>query len=199
MPLRDNTFQSEKLEIDYFVSDNPSSKRNVFIIHNGSTGSADPGKFEILRKAEQEDITLILAIYRYAGNGSISLQQLAESASQICSRESVKTPIMVGSGLAGAASVYCAAGSSPWISGAIVISPESVEEIYSVLYRVSVPVLYAYSRSDGIEEERTMFRYHDLTAGSRLIKLGRIASDIYIRRPSQFISLLDDYIDHAGT
>ncbi|MHB1709027.1 MAG: alpha/beta fold hydrolase [Thermoplasmataceae archaeon] len=199
MPLRDNTFQSEKLEIHYFVSDNPSSKRNVFIMHNDSTGSANPDKFEILRKAEQEGITLLLAIYRYAGNGNVSVKQLAESASQICSRESIKTPIMVGSRSAGVASVYCAADSSQWISGAIVISPESAEEIYSVLYRVSVPVLYAYSRSDGIEVERTMFRYHDLTAGSRLIKLGGVASDIYIRRPSQFISLLDDYIDHAGT
>ena len=199
MPLRNNTFRSEKLGIDYFASDNQSSKRNVFIMHNDSTGSTDPGKFEILRKAEQEGITLILAIYRYEGNGNVSVHQLADSASQICSRESIKVPIMVGSGLAGAASVYCAAGSSQWISGAIVISPESIAEIYSILHKVSVPVLYAYSRSDDIEEERKMFRYHDLTAGSRLVKLGGIASDIYIRRPSQFISLLDDYIDHAGT
>ena len=199
MPLKNNTFRSEMLEIDYFVSDSPGSRRNVFIMHNDSTGSADPSKFEILRKAKQEGITLILAIYRYAGNGNVSIHQLADSTSQICSRESVKAPILVGSGLAGAASVYCATGSSPWIGGAIVISPESVEEIYSVLYKVSVPVLYAYSRSDGIEDERKMFRYHDLTAGSRLIKLGGMASDIYIRRPSQFISLLDDYVDHAGT
>ncbi len=199
MPLRNSTFRSEKLEIDYFVSDSPGSRHNVFIMHIDSTGSADPGKFEILRKAEQEGITITMASYRYTGSGNVSIRQLAESASQICSSESFKAPIMVGSGLAGVASVYCAASSSQWISGAIAISPESVEEIYSVLYRVSVPVLYAYSRSDGNEKERTMFRYHDLTAGSRLIKLGGMASDIYIRRPSQFISLLDDYIDHAGT
>jgi|GEM_PF-2828246 hypothetical protein len=199
MPLKDKTFHSENLEIDYLVSDNPSSKHNVFILHNDDTGSQDPRKFEILRKAEQEGIALILAIYRYSGNGNVSVHQLAESVSQICSNESIKTPIMVGSGSAGVASVYCAADSHQWISGAMVISPECVEDIFSILYRVSVPVLYAYSRSDGIEKERTMFRYHDLTAGSRLIKLGGIASDIYIRRPSQFISLLHDYIDHAGT
>ena len=44
-----------------------------------------------------------------------------------------------------------------YIDMAIAISPESVEEIYSVLYRVSVPVLYAYSRSDELSEG---YRYY---------------------------------------
>jgi len=197
--LKDRSLNYGKLTVNYIAPLQSGKGGNVLILHDSANDPVDPGSLDVLRKFDQAGITLVIATYTYGSQGVAQLKDMAGAILEICTKEGLEKTVLVGYGRSATAIVYSLTGNAKGIRGAIAIQPDPDEEVFSRLYGVTEPIWFLYSQVSGTDVERAMFRYHDLTAGSRLLKGKGNANDIYIKRPSQFFSLVEDYINHAGT
>lgn len=153
---------------------------------------------DITRKFEQVDASFlviqavsVVPVETYVG-------KVGEFLPGVLSKLEFVSPVLVGKGTSAAGIIHSVESRAVKGSGIIALSPAPDERVFSLLYRIDIPAWFVYGRKSTHSEERTMFRYHDLTAGSRLLKIRGEVTSLYTERPSQFISLLADYLDHAG-
>ncbi|MEM0155122.1 MAG: hypothetical protein QW597_00775 [Thermoplasmataceae archaeon] len=185
------------VDLKYIMVKNSDGLKDVVLLLDPIGHVRDIEHLEIVRKAQGLNLNLLVILPEIKAEVGSHVEPLSESFSFACSNLGLESPVLIGSGYAALAIIVSLVNRKVGSSGFIAISPEYSEGIFSLLYRIEEPVWYIYGRGGPVEEERVMFRYHDLTAGSRLVKISGNARDIFVERPSQFISLLADYLDHV--
>jgi hypothetical protein len=183
--------------IKYFMAKNGNGLRDVVLLLDPAGHVREIEHLEVVRKVQGLNANMLVIFPEIKPGTGDFAGGLSDALAFACGSFGFGSPVLIGSGYAALAIVKSIINGMTGSSGSIAISPEYRESVFSMLYRIEAPVWYVYGREASLTEERTMFRYHDLTAGSRLIKVSGNARDFFVERPSQFISLLADYLDHA--
>lgn len=187
----------------FYRSEMDGNVEKVLLLHGMSFTSKNWVDIEALRKISQWGYDTIAVDYPGFGlsekneNFSFSGRDYKPSSlfvNDFCKALEIDKVVIIGPSMGGAITIRTLIDYPELVSQIFVVAPAGFEALKSELYRIDKPVRIIWGSDDTTIDISYGRKYHDLIAGSSIHIIKGADHAVYLRKTSQFFSLIKKFL-----